>query len=121
MKTRLIFQNSICNNIDKTIGSHLKKNSLGDYCVIITSRATNQRREFSFFTYVIILNMHIRLLNYNCVNRDIYGSSKRAYINLNNPTGFVLGFLATIKICTMPFFLFDFLMYVYVHILVVVN
>ena len=32
-----------------------KKNSLGDYCVIITSRATNQSTEFSFFTYVIIL------------------------------------------------------------------
>ena len=49
-KICFIFQNSTC-HIDNTIGGHFEKKNLGDYCVIITTRASNQRREF--FTYVI--------------------------------------------------------------------
>ena len=30
------------------------KNRIGDYCVIITSSATNQRRDFSIITHVVI-------------------------------------------------------------------
>ena len=39
----------------KWLAAILKKKSLGDYRVINTSSATNQRREFSIITYVIIL------------------------------------------------------------------
>ena len=53
-KIRFIFQNSIC-YIDMKWQVAILKNHLGDYCVIITSKATNQSREFSFFTYVIML------------------------------------------------------------------
>ena len=39
--------------------SAILKNCLGDYKVIITSSTTNQRREFSIITYVIILNLNV--------------------------------------------------------------
>ena len=45
------------------LGRHFE-NGLGDYRVIITSTATNQRGEFSIITYIIILKV-INLLKYN--------------------------------------------------------
>ena len=72
-KIRFMFQNSI-SHIDKTTGGHFeKKNPPGDYCVIITSGATNQSREFPFFTYVIMLITFLfiyRGLNDICVEFD---------------------------------------------------
>ena len=47
-------KNTFHKYVDKRVVAILKNRS-GDYCVIITSRATNQSREFSFFTYVITL------------------------------------------------------------------
>ena len=41
-------------NCQKGFGRHFE-NRLGDYRVIITSTATNQRGEFSIITHVIIL------------------------------------------------------------------
>ena len=41
------------------------KNRLGEYCVTIISRATNQRREFSFFNYVTILKYTIYISDKN--------------------------------------------------------
>jgi hypothetical protein len=51
--------------IDKTAspGRHFE-NRLGDYRVIITSTATNQRGEFSIITYVIILKGVILKVNF---------------------------------------------------------
>ena len=46
--------------IDKRFRRHFE-NRLGDYRVIITSTATNQRGEFSIITYVIILICYIHL------------------------------------------------------------
>ena len=42
--------------LTKQLAAILKKNNrFGDYCVIITSSSTNQCREFSIITYVIII------------------------------------------------------------------
>jgi hypothetical protein len=47
----------------KTASSHSEKRITGDYRVIITSNAANQRLEFSIITYVITLNHTISIGN----------------------------------------------------------
>ena len=64
-KIRFISQNSICYiHLKKRLVAILKK-GLGDFCVIITSRAANQSREYSFYIYVTILM-------FNVVNNNVY-------------------------------------------------
>lgn len=47
----------VCHLKKTACGHFVKKNRLGDHRVIITSIATNQRRDFSIITYVIRLLM----------------------------------------------------------------
>ena len=58
-------------DLDKTACGHFAKTILlGDYCAIITSTSTNQCREFSVMTYVIVLNMYsVALVIFStCIN-----------------------------------------------------
>ena len=47
--------------------SAILKNRLGDYHVIISSSPTNQRREFSIITYVIILKVPVNVPDLVCL------------------------------------------------------
>ena len=60
-------------HLDKTACGHFKKNRLGDYRIIITSSATNQRRGFSIITHVIILKA------FKDKGRDAFGQKFRKF------------------------------------------